>query len=148
MKPIQVNNQEEWATLASVLGKYFKYWIDGTSFNEWHPVGSRAYQYPIWVGSSFQNKLEMIPEYALVGKVQTVDEYLEAKSLEIEAVKPAPFTIDYKALYEAQTIVIAEAIAKMENKKNNLLSYGSNYGNDKAEGIEYSIDTLKEKLKL
>ena len=140
MKPILVKNQSEWNRLAPVLANNFNYWIDGTPFKQWHPVDSGIYQYPVLVGKAYQNKLEMIPEFALLGETQTVDEYLQAQ--EQTSVKNATVEPDYKALYTELLQGVKDAKAEMNNQFRKKL-----YANTIILGMAYNncIEILTDK---
>lgn len=85
---------------------------------------------------------------------QTVDEYLQANSLKTNELPKVDYInvadLDYKALYEAQTKAIEDAIAEMERKATKADELGNKLRNNDyhftSNGLSIAIKTLKQKL--
>lgn len=150
-KPILVQNNEEWLRLAPVLEKQGYVWSHGKKPTEFYPLLNP--NTPFLVLNNHKKYLRFKVKFD--EPTQTVDEYLALQEqigdvfdiLDLGQTngKP-PKEPNSKALYEAQSKAILEAIAEMEEVEHKLSRSGNNYEEDKAKGVEQAIQILKEKL--
>lgn len=125
MKPILVNNQQEWLRLAPVLEKQGHTWGENCTPLQYNPFtsGKTYYSGGAIVISFGWGILSWRHFSENSGETQSVDEYLaQAKGIEtnelqkVNDINVADLEPDYKALYEAKCKAIEEALNEISIK--------------------------------
>lgn len=150
-KPILVTNNQDWLRLAPVLEKQGYVWRSEQKPTEWPTILNF---FPRTILLDENKKLAL----CFNKETQSVDEYLfqnpklewkgdtQTGGYETEATVTINLAPNYKALYEAQSRAIQEAIAEMEKEKDSLLDLDKAFDDPECYGKANGLSRAKEIL--